>query len=478
MSPRISIVVWGDSHLAAHHHFPRHFERLRQHVPGLEVRFEPGLTLNAVGGRQMSAGFVREFVDFLRTEQQGDPFIHIVLLGSNTIRHWYRKGAKKFSRLEDVYAEVAVEGIASYFGEMVEAVGATDKTGLVLVSPLPSAYPEHDVHHRELALRLRELADTQPECVRYVKFTEGLDFLSPVSQYDPWLFQDDVHLNWHGARLLAFAILSGARNFPNRLFGLPHHIRASKRARAAAYQASKRARLEAEAEAMPTSNYPPLTTDILAYVDALWVTHQEVIVEDYGITIGPKDLASLKSPNWVNDQAINFFLEMVQERSLRSDNLPRVQVLTTFFMPRLLDFGYAKVSRWTRNIDVFAADLVFFPLHLGAHWTLLVVDFRTRSIRYYDSMHSRRGLYYLRRLLGWLVKEHKAKKKNYDFDKDSFSLVVVESCPKQNNGFDCGVFMLQFAEHLSRDAPLAFSQQQMPYFRSRITFEIAVKQLM
>lgn len=40
--------------------------------------------------------------------------------------------------------------------------------------------------------------------------------------------------------------------------------------------------------------------------------------------------------------------------------------------------------------------------------------------------------------------------------------------PQQQNGCDCGVFALMFAEHLSRDAPLDFDQQDMQYFRVMI----------
>ena len=40
------------------------------------------------------------------------------------------------------------------------------------------------------------------------------------------------------------------------------------------------------------------------------------------------------------------------------------------------------------------------------------------------------------------------------------------------NGFDCGIFAVMFAEHLSRDAPLEFSQSDMEYFRVMIAAAI------
>ena len=44
--------------------------------------------------------------------------------------------------------------------------------------------------------------------------------------------------------------------------------------------------------------------------------------------------------------------------------------------------------------------------------------------------------------------------------------------PIQHNGCDCGVFALQFAERLSRGAPLDFHQRDMQYFRAKIAADI------
>ncbi|KAK8774074.1 hypothetical protein V5799_011393 [Amblyomma americanum] len=41
----------------------------------------------------------------------------------------------------------------------------------------------------------------------------------------------------------------------------------------------------------------------------------------------------------------------------------------------------------------------------------------------------------------------------------------------QKNTSDCGVFLCQYAECLTRDAPILFEQKHMPYFRRRIVYE-------
>ena len=43
------------------------------------------------------------------------------------------------------------------------------------------------------------------------------------------------------------------------------------------------------------------------------------------------------------------------------------------------------------QVDIFAYDLILFPIHLEAHWCLVAVDLRGRDILYFDSL---RGLFF------------------------------------------------------------------------------------
>lgn len=63
-------------------------------------------------------------------------------------------------------------------------------------------------------------------------------------------------------------------------------------------------------------------------------------------------------------------------------------------------------------------------------------------------------------------------KNGKDIDVSSWKLEFVEDLPEQENGFDCGMFMLKYADFYSRDIGLCFSQVHMPYFRSRTAKEI------
>ena len=49
--------------------------------------------------------------------------------------------------------------------------------------------------------------------------------------------------------------------------------------------------------------------------------------------------------------------------------------------------------------------------------------------------------------------------------------------PRQHNAVDCGVFALMFAEHAARDAPLRFSEADMPLLRLKLAADIVASKV-
>ncbi|KAF3591085.1 hypothetical protein DY000_02026610 [Brassica cretica] len=70
--------------------------------------------------------------------------------------------------------------------------------------------------------------------------------------------------------------------------------------------------------------------------------------------------------------------------------------------------------------------------------------------------------------LGDEVKEESEK----DIDVSSWDMEFVEDLPQQQNGYDCGMFMLKYIDFFSRGLGLYFSQEHMPYFRLKTAKEI------
>jgi sentrin-specific protease 1 len=70
--------------------------------------------------------------------------------------------------------------------------------------------------------------------------------------------------------------------------------------------------------------------------------------------------------------------------------------------------------------------------------------------------------------------EHQDKK-NSRYDLTGWQNVTLRDIPQQENGFDCGVFMLKFADFLSLNRKPTFSQTNMKYFRRKLAFDILNK---
>ncbi|XP_074113025.1 uncharacterized protein LOC141536419 [Cotesia typhae] len=195
----------------------------------------------------------------------------------------------------------------------------------------------------------------------------------------------------------------------------------------------------------------------------------QVLVESFGLRITCKDIHTLAGLNWLNDEVINFYMNLLIARG-GTDKYPPVHAMNTFFYPKLLSGGHASLKRWTRKIDIFAKDIVVVPIHLGVHWCMSIIDFREKSIRYYDSMggENPKCLYALKRY----IEDESLDKKKQKYDASDWTLESMKDIPQQMNGSDCGVFSCTFAEFICANRKLNFSQDNMPYFRNKMVYEI------
>ncbi|EZA61589.1 Sentrin-specific protease [Ooceraea biroi] len=217
---------------------------------------------------------------------------------------------------------------------------------------------------------------------------------------------------------------------------------------------------------------PKLTDEMLREVKNALVHSpgDEVLAEGFGLRITRKDLHTLAGLNWLNDEVINFYMNLLIARGHSSDKYPKVHAMNTFFYPKLLSGGHACLRRWTRKVDIFAQDVVVVPVHLDIHWCMSIIDFRDKSIVYYDSMGGSNPKC-LTALKQYLLDESMDKKKQ-TYDMSDWKLHSAKKIPQQMNGSDCGVFSCMFAEFVCANKKITFTQEDMPYFRNKMVYEI------
>ena len=166
-------------------------------------------------------------------------------------------------------------------------------------------------------------------------------------------------------------------------------------------------------------------------------------------------------------------MQLLQDRSdLRSKanpSLPRVAFMTSNFYVKLHHEGYDSVRTWTskrRKLDVFELDKLILPVNImNLHWCLAVVYIQKRQLQYLDSLGGR-GTTCLNKLKDWVEDEHLYEKGTELTCQ--WTTITDQTIPRQDNGHDCGVFACMFAEYLSEDLPLEFSQSNIPHFRRRL----------
>ncbi|XP_025892214.1 sentrin-specific protease 2 [Nothoprocta perdicaria] len=219
----------------------------------------------------------------------------------------------------------------------------------------------------------------------------------------------------------------------------------------------------------------PMEREIIAAFDE--GNPEEVISSAFKLKVTREDIHTLRNLQWLNDEIINFYMNLLMERN-RQEGYPALYAFSTFFYPKLVAGGYKAVRRWTRGMDLFKQDLILVPIHLRVHWALVVIDVRRKSIRYFDSM-GQKGDKICGTLFQYLQEESK-EKRNLELSFSEWNLRSMESheIPQQLNGSDCGVFMCKYADYISRDKPITFTQNNMPYFRRKMVWEIIHRQLL
>lgn len=234
-------------------------------------------------------------------------------------------------------------------------------------------------------------------------------------------------------------------------------------------------------DVLPTTQYylTPLTlTQNQAIDDAMSGDDIDSLLADFkNVPVTTRSLHTLLPGKWLNDEVINFTIELFNERATKISS-PTCYVMTTHFYNKLAgedgnSFDYAQVKRWKKKQNLSEYDMIFVPIHSESekHWTVAVINLKERRFEYYDSLLGHPG-----RILTNLQNYMKEKGINVDgWSHEPTSSVQ----PKQENGFDCGVFMLMTIDLRMRGMLIQnIKQADMPYYRRRIALQILTATLL
>lgn len=209
-------------------------------------------------------------------------------------------------------------------------------------------------------------------------------------------------------------------------------------------------------------------------------THERTNLE-----VTRSDFECMKPGQWLNDEVINFYIALLQDRDTRRKSEqkgPRCFFFNTFFYHKLRSGGYSYrgVSRWSTAKrlkqqgvgyeSILECDKIIVPIHQPAHWTMAVINLRDQQLEYYDSLGGADSE--VLDLLSRYIEDEAKDKQGKELDTSGWMRLFARNIPRQMNGSDCGVFAIKYGEYCSRDAGFQFSQEDMPYFRQRIVADV------
>ena len=142
-------------------------------------------------------------------------------------------------------------------------------------------------------------------------------------------------------------------------------------------------------------------------------------------------------------------MQLIQDRSRRSHDLPAVYALTTHSYTGLdsnFEENFEKVSSWIKE-DITEKDLILVPIHKHSHWSLITFNVKEKIMMYHDSILGTRKTSNALKIMAKFFTKYWANRGL----EISIKTKVEERATLQTNSYDCGVFVCENAEVLSRE---------------------------
>ncbi|XP_024527147.1 ubiquitin-like-specific protease 1D [Selaginella moellendorffii] len=181
------------------------------------------------------------------------------------------------------------------------------------------------------------------------------------------------------------------------------------------------------------------------------------------------DFSRLQPAEFLNDTVIDFYIKYLQREAIDAERKEKFHFYSSFFFKKLSEAfdteakqveAFSKLRKWTKGIDIFSKSYLFLPINDRLHWSLAIVCFSlsdgglTPYIFHLDSLdngHSSRELFkYIQK---YLELEHAQMETAIEIKWRETVKKRVE-VPRQENEYDCGLFLLYYIKRFVETAPL------------------------
>ncbi|CAM0883217.1 unnamed protein product [Alopecurus aequalis] len=213
------------------------------------------------------------------------------------------------------------------------------------------------------------------------------------------------------------------------------------------------------------------------------------------VSISSRDVELLLPEIFVNDTIIDFYIKYLTQR-IEPTERHRYHFFNSFFFRKLANLdkdqenapkgreAFLNVRKWSRKIDIFAKEFLFIPVNFSLHWSLLVICYPGEVATFKDGdarvagklpcimhMNSIKGTHsglkdIIQSYLWEEWKERHPESASDSSDKFLNLRFISLELPRQDNLFDCGLFLLHYVERFLMDAPSVFNPMKIDVFSS------------
>lgn len=214
------------------------------------------------------------------------------------------------------------------------------------------------------------------------------------------------------------------------------------------------------------------------------------------VQVTKADSVCLEGQNFLNDNVISFYLRYVQHEIIGRQTFEQVLVFDSFFFFKIKSFfsreiqkqndqDYSRIRKWFQSSDIFKKDFLVFPVCENYHWFLVIVCYpeqvqhvtcfadeeyedeiattrKTPGIIVLDSLRTQEVKNFTKPIRDFLYHEWRYKMNADDsvpvkkFDCNSLT-EKWPTIPRQQNGYDCGIFILAYCQYFLRSPHRAYS---------------------
>ncbi|GKV36286.1 hypothetical protein SLEP1_g44435 [Rubroshorea leprosula] len=178
---------------------------------------------------------------------------------------------------------------------------------------------------------------------------------------------------------------------------------------------------------------------------------------------------------YIGDEVVNKYFLLLMKRSKENPSMfLKNASLDSSTTSLLLGGDQPSVPTWINPVEQISTCKLFLPLCYLDHWILFYVDIKEQKFVWLDSRKDSEMQMpsNYERIPEWF-KGSLLPAMGLNNARD-WPFFVPRDIPKQENGIDCGIFVMKYADCLTHTNCIGFpfSQGNMPHFRERIFLDI------